>query len=71
MKAPPTPPDDPTPKRRGRPPRADGAATTSLGMVRVSEAEIERWREAARASGTTLAEWVRTACDVAAARQGG
>lgn len=44
------------PKRRGRPPRADTAATSRV-EIRTTEAERDAW--VAKAGETPLSEWIR------------
>ena len=51
--------------RRGRPPRADGAATERI-EIRVTRIERFAWSHAAAQAGLTLSEWLRTLANAAA-----
>jgi predicted HicB family RNase H-like nuclease len=55
------------PKRLGRPPLADKAAT-GLVKVRLTESDRKRWQSAAEREGLSLSEWLRAAAELAVAR---
>jgi len=57
------------PRKMGRPRRGGDAARNVT--VRASEQERALWEEAARAAGVDLSEWIRMACDAAAATRSG
>lgn len=57
-------PDHP---RSGRPPRAGAAADVVLSL-RLTEAERNRYKQAARAAGVAVAEWARATLNQAADR---
>lgn len=53
--------------RRGRPPRADKAATERI-EIRVTRLERAEWQAAAARAGVPLSEFIRGACNGALAR---
>lgn len=54
-------------KKRGRPP-IDNPASNTLGRVRVSDEQLEAYRQAGAVKGKSLSEWVRDTLDAAAKR---
>ena len=53
----------------GRPPKPDHEKRTSRLTIVLTQAERERYEQAAEAKGMRLSEWIRDLCDRAAKRQ--
>lgn len=52
-----------TAERKGAPPRA-GETSTAYLQVRVTSAELQRYRKAAHDAGLSISEWVRRWLDI-------